>query len=99
MENLPYFFRFTPLKAIHPLHYLFEVVRGPSVVHRTGEEFSASVYALPRNAAPQLPTLYWRPANFTHRHVDADDCAVVAGLQNDRVGGAVGCLRICQPGA
>ncbi len=45
-----------------------------------GGSHSRFVAALSRTAAPQLSIIYCWPADFAHRHVDADDGAAVAGL-------------------
>src|SRR5438445_7124557 len=58
-----------------------------------------SFHALPRDAAPQLPALHRRTTYVVSRNVDADDRAVVAGLQTDRFGGVAGNLWICEPAA
>src|SRR5882724_2801369 len=36
-------------------------------------------------AAPQFSAFLWRPAHFANRHVDANDCTIVAGLPHDGV--------------
>src|SRR2546427_4049256 len=58
-----------------------------------------SFHAVPRDAAPQLPALHRRTTYVVSRNVDADDRAVVAGLQTDRFGGVAGNLWICEPAA
>src|SRR5438876_5560644 len=56
-----------------------------------------SFHALPRDAAPQLPALHRRTTYVVSRNVDADDRAVVAGLQTDRFGGVAGNLGFASP--
>src|SRR6266446_1171812 len=60
------------------------------------EELPARVHALPRLAAPQLPTFLRGTTGFVNRDVDAVGRATLAGLQADEFGGAAGRFWLCQ---
>src|SRR5882724_822569 len=55
---------------------------GPGIAPRVASAGDASALA----AASELPAVLHRPAGVAHRHLDAVGGAVLAGLQDDRLG-------------
>src|SRR6202023_766077 len=65
-------------------------------IHRV-REHPRRVYALSRPRTPQFSALLCPPACFADRHLDAVDRAVLAGLQDDQLGGPARRFWIRQP--